>query len=156
MKQSGSSVKYIFKVYLKGNRRTWRTVALRGDHTLDDLHEIIYSAFDRDDEHLYSFYFPKVKISRDPFSIPPKEYTSPNNSSMNNQLSYHRTYNAAKVKIDTLELSLKDTFEYLFDFGDMWWHVIKLIGIDPVDKQEKLPLLIESHNGSPQYNSNNE
>src|SRR5437870_897706 len=50
---------FVFKVALKGQKRIWRRLAIRGDQTLDDLHEAIYDAFDRDDEHLYSFYFLK-------------------------------------------------------------------------------------------------
>jgi hypothetical protein len=50
---------FIFKVALTGHKGVWRRIALRGGHSLDDLHEAIFGAFDRDDEHLYSFYFPK-------------------------------------------------------------------------------------------------
>ena len=49
---------FVFKVALAGRKSIWRKIALRGNHTLDDLHEAIFDAFDRDDEHLYSFYFP--------------------------------------------------------------------------------------------------
>ena len=48
-----STTEIVFKVGLKG-RRIWRTIALRGDHTLEQLHEEIFSAFNRFDDHLYS------------------------------------------------------------------------------------------------------
>ncbi len=32
-----------------------RTLEIRGDQTLAELHEIIFKAFDRYDEHLYEF-----------------------------------------------------------------------------------------------------
>jgi hypothetical protein len=59
-----TNMQYTFKVSLKGNRRIWRTLVLYGDQTLDDLHEAIYQSFDRYDEHLYSFYFPKAATGR--------------------------------------------------------------------------------------------
>ena len=49
----------ITKVALSGRKRIWRRIAVHANLTLDDLHEAIFDAFDRDDEHLYSFYFPK-------------------------------------------------------------------------------------------------
>ena len=71
-------MQYVFRVNLKRSKGVWRTLALRGDHTLHDLHEMIFRAFDRfDDEHMYSFYFPRAQSRRSAGSIPPKEYTSP-------------------------------------------------------------------------------
>ena len=49
---------FVFKVALAGKKSIWRKIALPADYTLDDLHEAIFDAFDRYDEHLYSFYFP--------------------------------------------------------------------------------------------------
>jgi hypothetical protein len=61
-----SSNEFVFKVALKGRRGIWRSIALRGDETLERLHEEIFRAFDRYDDHLYSFYFPKVPRRRGP------------------------------------------------------------------------------------------
>ena len=52
---------FIFKVGLSGRKSIWRKIAIKANQTLDDLHEIIYEAFDRDDEHLYSFFLPPKK-----------------------------------------------------------------------------------------------
>lgn len=49
---------FVFKVALKGARRIWHRIAIRSDQTLDDLHKAIFNAFDRYDEHIYSFYIP--------------------------------------------------------------------------------------------------
>ncbi len=49
---------YTFKVALKGAKGIWRRIEVAGKQTLDDLHEAIFEAFDREEEHLYSFYFP--------------------------------------------------------------------------------------------------
>ena len=49
----------ITKEFAKKNRSVVRTIEIRGDQTLDDLHEAIFDAFDRDDPHMYEFQFGK-------------------------------------------------------------------------------------------------
>lgn len=76
--KNGDALRYIFRVNLKGETGIWRTLGLRGDHTLHDLHELIFRAFDRyDDDHMYSFYLPRARPRQDLGSPPPREYTSP-------------------------------------------------------------------------------
>lgn len=72
-----SDKEYVFKVALKGTKRIFRAIALRGDQTLEDLHEAIFAAFNRYDEHLYSFYFPKAPTGRATAGPIPREYTAP-------------------------------------------------------------------------------
>lgn len=45
---------YVFKVKLAAAKRIWRRIAMLGRQTRDDLHEAIYAAYDREEEHLYS------------------------------------------------------------------------------------------------------
>jgi hypothetical protein len=47
---------YVFKVWLPPKKSAWRKLELRDDHTLTTLHRAIQSAFDFDDDHLYSFF----------------------------------------------------------------------------------------------------
>jgi hypothetical protein len=56
-RRTRSENEYCLKINLKGEKRIWRLIAMRGDQTLDDLHEAIFLAFDRFDPHLYSFSF---------------------------------------------------------------------------------------------------
>ncbi len=53
---------FVFKVVLVGDPGIWRRIAIRGDQTLADLHGAIYRAFDREEEHLFSFYLPPPGI----------------------------------------------------------------------------------------------
>ena len=53
---------YTFKVKLKFAKRIWRRIDIRSDQTLKNLHDIIFTAFDRYDEHLYTFYDTKIPI----------------------------------------------------------------------------------------------
>ena len=96
-----SSQEYMSKVNLKQAKRIWRTIAVRGDQTLEDLHEAIFAAFDRDDEHLYSFYFPKAPSRT---SVPKREYTAPFMMEDLGPLDDGRKRDAAKTRVDDLAI----------------------------------------------------
>ena len=127
-----SDTQYLFKVRLKRARRIWRTIALRGDQTLDDLHEAVFEAFDRDDPHLYSFYCPKAPSRSRRSGLQPKEYTAPQMFDDPEPFEDERRFNAAETRLDDLRLRPGQRFEYLFDFGDSWWHEVGVEEISPV------------------------
>jgi hypothetical protein len=139
---------FVFKVALKGQKRIWRRIAIRGDQTFDDLHEEIYDAFDRYDEHLYSFYFlrpgvrgryrlegaleighPMVAEDSGPFRMARCE-TQPRPRS--NRCSFRR-----------------ENFQYLFDFGDDWWHELTVESTDGEPDNQPYPRVIEKKGESP-------
>ena len=41
--------------FVKKNKVISRTIQLRGDQTLEELHHAIFDAFDREDAHMYEF-----------------------------------------------------------------------------------------------------
>ena len=49
----------IAEKFAKKNPVMSRTIQIRGDQTLEDLHHAIFDAFGRSDEHLYEFQFGK-------------------------------------------------------------------------------------------------
>jgi len=149
MAEKKSSLEYSFKVNLKGRKSIWRIVVLRGDHTLHNLHKIIFKAFDREEEHLYSFYFPKEPSGRDWKKLKVKEYSSPFCLEEPNPLSDEEPFNAAKTSLDALHLKVGQTFEYLFDFGDNWLHEIKVEQIEPASRTRRLPIVADRHGESP-------
>ena len=141
---------YIFKVKLSHNKRIWRTIAIKENQTLDTLHKAIFSAFDRYDPHLYSFYMTggaKRKKRFDNCS----EYTHPQAIRDDSGMFDFRTppKNAARIKIKDLGLSIKDKFEYLFDFGDNWLHEIVLETIAEPQPKTKYPKIIKINGESP-------
>jgi len=120
---------YVLKVALDGCRRIWRRIAIRGDQTLGDLHQEIFDAFERYDEHLYTFYLaPKtVKLTRASAYRNGKRYSHP--GALDN-LWHGEAKNAEETTIASLCLSEKQVILYLFDFGDDWWHVITVEKVD--------------------------
>lgn len=151
---------YILKVKFLYDKRTWRRIAIRGDQTLDTLHEAIYRAFDREEEHLYSFFFPPLgkKITRwprdareytDPYAA---EYDLPDEDSAAEEAEFpfiRLSYNAALAKMDMLGLEPKQKFAYLFDFGDEWWHEIEVEKTDGTPERGRYPRILEKRGESP-------
>lgn len=144
-----SETEYVFKINLKGARRVSRRIALRGDQTLHDLHEAIFAAFDRFDEHLYSFYFPKAPARRKTAGPQPREYTAPQMFDEPDPLDGERRFDASATKLDELALRPGQRFEYLFDFGDSWWHEGTVEAVNPSVSGAKYPQIRESRGASP-------
>ena len=142
---------FVFKVALKGRKSIWRRIAVRGNQTLDDLHEAIFDAFDRYDEHLYSFYFPKpgAKMSRRYGMRDGIEYASPEMLEADGPFSDPDVPNASKTKINGLTLKPKQVFYYLFDYGDEWWHEITVEAVDAPQEKGKYPRVLNTRGASP-------
>ena len=150
MTRAKSTNEVVFKVALKG-RRLWRLIAMRGDQTLEHLHQEIFHAFGRFDDHLYSFYFPKAPRRRGPV-VRPKEYVSPWSFAESGPSG--RTFDADSTPLETLNLKIGQTFEYLFDYGDSWWHDKEVVHLGPTVAGRRYPKVLETHGRSPaQYPS---
>jgi hypothetical protein len=153
-RRTHSENEYLFKVNLKGAKRIWRLIATRGDQTLDDLHQAIFDAFDRFDAHLYSFYFPNAPRRRSAAGPIPKEYAAPFLVEEPDPFGTQRRFNAARTRLDTLGLTVGQQFEYLFDFGDSWWHEVTVEQVGPIVSSRRYPEVVEKHGRSPaQYGS---
>jgi len=142
---------FVFKVALAGRKSIWRKIAMRGNQTLDDLHEAIFDAFDRFDEHLYSFYFPPQGTKKLAMSKlrDYAEYGSPNLCADDGPFSDPDLPNAAETTLASLKLTPKRLFFYLFDFGDEWWHDVTVEAIDAPAEKGKYPRVLESQGDSP-------
>ena len=150
---------FVFKVALSGRKSICRKIAIKGVQTLDDLHEAIYDAFDRDDEHLYSFFFPKKsgKINLRKIYNESVEYTSPGMFEGDGGFCKEDQMNAAKTKIDALIRKKGQVFYYLFDFGDEWWHEITVEETDAKAEKGQYPRVLERKGKSPpQYPDSDE
>lgn len=139
---------YIFKVALTGNKRIYRNIEILENQTLNVLHECIFDAFDRYDEHLYSFFLPQkaTKSIRVIYDSP--EYTHPMN--IDEDFGFKKRYNAAKTKINKLDLKEKQKLYYLFDFGDDWWHELTVLKIQSFNGSIDYPSITKKVGESPE------
>ena len=141
----------VFKVALTGEQNIWRRIAIRSDQTLDDLHAAIFDAFDRFEEHMYSFHRQPLYARRGPdFNRDNEEYTSPMILEVADPFEPRGRHDASKTQIGALGLKPGGTLYYLFDFGDSWWHdlTVEATGLN-VERARRFPWIIEKHGASP-------
>lgn len=110
---------YVLKVWLgraddENFDEISRTIEIAGHHTLEDLHDVIFQAFDREDEHLWMFYFTR-RNSR----VVARRYIHPRL-----EVGAYEGGYADETRIDSLGLRARSRFHYVFDLGDEWHHEI--------------------------------
>jgi hypothetical protein len=134
--------------FAKENPEVSRTIQIRGDQTLEALHEAIFDAFDREEEHLYEFELGKKPHDTDaPRFVPEPAYDSGDEND----------YRADETTIAALELRPRQVFYYWFDFGDDWWHKIKVVSIEENAPEGKYPRVTKKVGPSPpQYPDSDE
>jgi len=135
---AGRTTLYRFQVKLDWQKSVWRRIELRGDQTLDDLHNAIQEAFGWDNDHLYAFF-----LSGEAWDEA-TTYESPLGDGRH----------ADRYRVEHLSLGVGQRFLYLFDFGDQLEHSVKLEAIMPggVQKGVSYPRITERHGANvPQY-----
>lgn len=131
--------------FQKKNPAVIRTIEIRGDQTLEDLHWTIFEAFDRDEEHLYEFQL-GGKRPQDPKA---RRYVEEH--AAEDWWGGEPPRVADETTLDSLELKLNNVFYYWFDFGDDWWHKIRVLRIEeqPIERRNKYPRITERVGKSP-------
>jgi hypothetical protein len=138
---------YVLSVFLQSgpistkfaNKRISRVIEIRGDQTLDQLHNAIFQAYDRWDEHFYEFQFGKR-----PFD--PK---GPKYGVSNPRKRKQADGDARKTKLDDLGLQPGRGFGYWFDFGDDWYHQVQVERIEKAIPTVTYPRVIKRVGKSP-------
>ena len=133
---------YRFKVSLADRKDVWRTIDVRSDQTLEELHYAIQDAFGWDDDHLYAFFLSGKAWDAS------TEYIRPEGRGPGER--------SARVRLDRLGLRPRKRFLYIFDFGDEWRHEIRVekAGLRP-DAGE-YPRIVEEHGEAPPQYGNEE
>jgi hypothetical protein len=119
-----------------------RTIQIRGNQTLEDLHRTIFKAFDRFDEHLYEFMLGVVPDDRSSIYSLPSEVEIPG-------LDEEMGGDVRTTTIDSLGLEVGRAFGYRFDFGDEWLHQIDVTAIVDYSGKGKYPKVTKKVSKSP-------
>ena len=114
--------------FAKKNPEISRTIQIRGDQTLEELHHAIFDAFDREEEHLFEYQFGKK----------PMDPNGPRYV-LHDDGEKHIAGLVSETTIDSLGLEVGRSFGYWFDFGDDWWHQIDVEVIDDEVPKGKYP-----------------
>jgi hypothetical protein len=104
-----------FEVALEDFPGVTRSIELRGDQTLAQLHDGIREAFGWRDDHLYSFW-----LDGEFWGARSSEYTSP--------VEPDEDVATAEVAIAQLGLKPGAKIAYVFDFGEAWRVSVRLAG----------------------------
>lgn len=137
----------IAEAFAKKNPSVLRTIQIRGDQTLEDLHMAIFDAFDREEEHMYEF---QVGGKR-PMDRKARRYGL--SMAMDDPFDDHRLAgDVADTTIGSLGLKVDQPFAYWFDFGDDWWHQITVLAIhDEVPRGRYPKVTSKTGDSPPQY-----
>lgn len=119
-----------------------RTIQIRGEQTLEDLHEAIFKAFDRFDEHLYEFLLGVGPDDRSAVYSLPADFEFPG---MEDEMAG----DVRTTTIDSLGLEVGRAFGYRFDFGDDWLHQIDVTAIEDYSGKGKYPKITKKVEKSP-------
>jgi hypothetical protein len=123
---------YVFKAKLFYKKRVWREIEIMGSDTLHKLHEYIRDSFRLEHGHLYSFFMSNKAWDKS------SEYCHPQADGRS----------AAKKEISSLNLSLKQKFMFLYDYGDEYKFELQLAEIKDPEKGVKYPLMGRSNKPS--------
>jgi len=131
---------YLFKVKFMRAKHMSRTIALRSEQTLADLHFAIQNAIDWDADHLYSFFMNgQLWDWRYAFACPYEEGDPPWSD---------------EAIIGELGLAREHKFLYYFDYGDSHQFEVEVVGIEAQAGRGKYPRVVESQGEAPaQYPS---
>lgn len=136
----------------KKKDRVTRTIQIRGDQTLEELHFAIFDAYDREDEHLYEFQFGDWKKDRgNPRFVHPIMLEDCS-------MEFDEAAGATdETMINDVGLDVGQVFRYWFDFGDDWWHQIDVLAIEDEVPAGKFPRVTNRVGESPpQYDYGDE
>lgn len=130
--------------FIKKNPEMSRTIQIRGDQTLEDLHHAIFDAFDRWDEHMYEFQF-----GAGPMDPKAPRYVLPGAFDTDMGEDNPPAGRVDQTRIDSLGLEVGRSFGYWFDFGDDWWHQINVEAIGDKVPEGKFPKVTKRVGKSP-------
>lgn len=106
------------------------------------MHDAIFDAFDRWEEHLYAFNLGSGPYDRSKIyamRMAPEELAGSEKPA-----GFVNT-----TTIDDLKLTVDRAFGYAFDFGDDWQHQINVEAIEPAPARGKYPKVIKRIGDSP-------
>ena len=118
-----------------------RTIAIREDQTLEQLHEALRLAFGWADPHLYSFWVGSKFWDREA-----DEYTAPFEIE-----EMGKPKRSARTPIAELSLRKGAKLAYLFDYGDEWRLLLRVVDTWTAG-DDSYPMLVDAQGiPPPQY-----
>ncbi|RZM79803.1 plasmid pRiA4b ORF-3 family protein [Leptolyngbya iicbica LK] len=129
----------ITESFAQTNPRVMRIVLIKGEQSLQDLHQILFEAFDREEAHMYEFAVGGTG---------PDDPDCQRYGLTASGLEYDG--DVAQTTINDLNLEEGEIFGYTFDFGDNWWHVLEVKNVrKKAPKGQEYPKITSREGQSP-------
>lgn len=123
---------YQLKITLKRAKPPiWRRLLVADDITLRRLHNILQVACGWTNSHLHSF-----TLGRDSYGRTDPDWPSDMRSD-------------TRKRLNSLGLLEKSRFEYIYDFGDWWEHIVLVEAVRPRKEGEVLPVCVTGRRAFP-------
>jgi len=132
----------ITKAFAKRNRSVVRTIQIRGDQTLEQLHDCIFAAFDRDDPHMYEF-----QLGKGPMDPKGPQYVL--SVAADEDFGPPVAGTVDGTTLDRMGLEVGRQFGYWFDFGDDWQHQIGVVKVEAGTGDGEYPRVVKRVGASP-------
>ena len=111
----------------------WRRVQVKEDMTLAQLHRVVQSVFGWENYHLHEF-----TIEGRTYGIPDPEFDDD-----------RTVYDERDLRLKKVLPQVGFAFEYLYDFGDCWYHDLLLETILSPDPEVDYPVCIAGERSGP-------
>jgi hypothetical protein len=131
--------------FVERNEVVSRTIQIRSDQTLEDLHHAIFAAFDRFEQHFYEFQVG----GKGPKDSKGRRYVTSNEFERMLPEDPRTVGDVARSTIGSIGLNNGDVFGYLFDFGEDWWHQVNVVEIKEKAGRGKYPKVTKCVGESP-------
>ncbi|HWX74551.1 MAG TPA: hypothetical protein VNZ05_04545 [Solirubrobacteraceae bacterium] len=141
---------YVFRAKLKEWRGVRRTIAMRREHTLHDLHDALQAAFGWDDEHLYAFWLGGKFWAHGGAYVHPLALEDRPVAAWDAATGAPRRESAAR-RLEELDLRLGQRIAYVFDFREEWRVRLTLREVTSADGGHYPRVLESIGQAPPQY-----
>lgn len=115
----------VSREFARQNPVVSRTLQMRGDQTLEELHRAIFQALGRGQEQMYEF-----QIGKGSAAAEVRRYVLPGAEAMAVDGARPPAGLVTEVTLDDLGLEVGQSFLYWFDFAADWWHQIQLQAVE--------------------------
>jgi hypothetical protein len=117
----------------------WRRLELASDMFLNELHDVIQTAFGWTDSHLHEF-----ASGKDYYDASAEHYLCPFQAAEG-----ETGVPEEDVRLDEVLAEPRDRLFYEYDFGDGWMHVVKLEAVQPRDEAAARAVCIGGRRSGP-------
>ena len=117
---------------------------MRGDQTLQTLHQAIFEAFGREQEHMYEF-----QLGKGPMDPEGPRYVLPGAYDVSVADGAPAAGRVDQTTLEALGLKAGRRFAYWFDFGDDWWHQVNVEAVEARVSRGKYPKITRRRGEDP-------